>query len=322
MSITVGQIRLGVLHEMREFSNSGSIQAGADIKDYELSIIPLLNIYVPELATTTHKLERKTEIAQNMPTNMLGLINWNEEKVHAGGVDDEFIYVGANSFSVQVSGRATITIYEEVAGVWTQLRTETNIPTSGEGYVTYKGLTNAVNPTNRVKLVLSGAYRYPYRWVALFNDKFFNDSEVPTFEPYVPYALPTDAYQLDKVMWSHPERQLGDYAAFKTDFTTAVKKVLINWYEKGEFIVKYYAYPREIPTPNPSNISASDTELVDIADECKATLIHRICGTLQRDENPYMADTLESFAQISKAELVQNSSYESGYQGIINNSNW
>lgn len=323
MSITVGEVKTGVLHEMREFSNSGAIQGEADIKDYLLSIIPLLNVYLKELATTTHKLSRKFKISHNMPDNQLGKIVWNEEKVHTGGTDDEYIATGSKAYSLQVSRYATVYIKEETtAGVWETRVTINHTPTAEEGYVTYKGLTGIVTSTNRVKIVFSGDYRYPYRWVALFSDNFYNASEVPQFEPYVPYVLPANWFAKDRIEYTHSDRQFGDYAAFKFDNSTAEKTIYLNWYEKAEFICRYFAYPAVIATPSPTNLTALDSTVLDIADECLPSLIYRIAGTLLRDENPYMADTLSVEYQVAKAELVQNNSYESGESGIILNANW
>jgi hypothetical protein len=322
MSITVGDIRLGVLHEMREYSNSGTVQSTTDIKDYLLSIIPLLNVYQRELATTTNKMKRKHEISHNQPINQLGFIYWEENKYHTGGTDISYSAQGSKAYSFQVDGRATIYIEEQIAGVWTTLETITHVPTTGEGYRTYKKKITASDTANMIRVRFSGSYRYPYRWVALFSDNFYDDSEVPTFSPYVPYDLPSDYFRLERVEFSHADRQLGAYSAYKTDELTAAKKILFNWYEIGEFAIYYYAYPAVLATPDPNNILASDSATLDIADECAPVLIHRIAATLLRDENPYISDTLNNEYQVSKAELVQNSNYDQGEQGIIINSNW
>lgn len=319
--ITVGQIKTGVLHSMREFSNSGSIQGESDIKDYLLSIIPLINVYQKELATTTHKLSRKHEISHNMPDNQLGKIVWNEEQVHSS-TDVTYQAIGSRAYSLQLSRYATVYIEEEIAGIWTVLKTITHVPVDGEGYVTYKGLTNVSNVLNNVRIRFSGSYRYPYRWIALFTDNFFNDSEVPTFEPYVPYLLPSNWFTKDRIEYTHADRQFGDYAAFKFDNSTAEKTIYLNWYDKAEFICHYFAYPTVIADPNPNNLTALDNTVLDIADECLPALVHRIAATLLRDENPYMSDTADVAYQIAKAELIQNGDFETGESGIIINSNW
>ncbi len=322
MAITVGEVKTGVLHEMREYSNSGSVQGEADIKDYLLSIIPLLNVYLKELATTTHKLERCMEISHNMPANQLGLIAWNEGKVHTGGVDDIYSATGSQGFSIMASGRFSYIVQEEINGVWTDLLSYTHTPISGEGDVNKKGKLTLTSVSNNVRIVFNSAYRHPYKWVALFSDTFYDDSEVPIFDPYVPYDFPSDYFKLKEVKYSYAERQFGPYAAFKMNETTSVKQVKINWYEKGEFFVYYYVYPALIPTSTLTNLTALDSTVLDIADECLPSLVHRIAGTLLRDENPYMADVLSNEAMIAKAELVQNGDYEQGEQGIIINSNW
>jgi hypothetical protein len=321
MSITVGDIKKGVLHEMREFSNSGQIQGTDEIKDYLLSIIPLLNVYQKELAVSTQKIKRKYEISHNMPDNQLGKIIWNEDLAHSNS-DVSYSALGSRAYSFQVAKYATVYIEEEIAGVWTNLVTITHTPTAGDGYVTYKGLTGVSSTLNLVRIRFSGTYRYPYRWIALFADNFYDASEVPAFEPYVPYSLPVGFYMKDRVQWSHADRQLGDYSAYKMDETTAIKKMLINWYDKGEFTIYYYAYPTVIADPDPNNTTALDSTMLDVADECLPTLVHRIAGTLLRDENPYISDTLSQDSQIAKAELVQNDNFDYGGQGIVLNSNW
>jgi hypothetical protein len=320
--ITVGDIRNGVLHEMREYSNSGSVITSTDNKDYLLSIIPLINVYQKELATTTNKIERKIEISHHMPVNQLGYIQWNEARVHAGGVNDEFSAQGSRGYSITASGYFNFVVQEEISGVWTTLVNTTHTPTSGEGDVTYKGKLTLTSTSNKVRIVLNSAYRHPYRWVALYSDVFYNDAAVPAFDPYVPYDLPSDFYKLKEIKFAYPERQFNSYSAYKTDFVTSIKKIRLNWYEIGEFFVYYYAYPTSISDPDPNNILASDGTVLDIADECAPALIHRIASALMRDENPYISDVLREDAQIAKSELVQSTQFEQGEQSIINNSNW
>jgi hypothetical protein len=321
MSITVGDIKKGVLHEMREFSNSGQIQGTDEIKDYLLSITPLLNVYQKELAVSTQKIKRKYEISHNMPDNQLGKIIWNEDLAHS---NNDVIYsaLGSRAYSFQVAKYATVYIEEEIAGVWTNLVTITHTPTAGEGYVTYKGLTGVSSTSNLVRIRFSGTYRYPYRWIALFADNFYDASEVPAFEPYVRYTLPIAYYQFDRCEILGADRQYTDYTKYRLDYTNTEKLIKFDWYEIGEFIVRYFAYPTVIADPDPNNTAALDSTMLDVADECLPTLVHRIAGTLLRDENPYISDTLSRDSQISKAELVQNDNFDYGGQGIVLNSNW
>jgi hypothetical protein len=319
--ITVGDIKKGVLHSMREFSNSGQIQGTDEIKDYLLSIIPLLNVYQKEFAVSTQKIKRKYEISHNMPDNQLGKIIWNEDLAHSNS-DVIYSALGSRAYSFQVAKYATVYIEEEIAGVWTNLVTITHTPTAGEGYVTYKGLTGVSSTLNLVRIRFSGTYRYPYRWIALFADNFYDASEVPAFEPYVSYTLPIAYYQFDRCEILGADRQYTDYTKYRLDYTNTEKLIKFDWYEIGEFIVRYFAYPTVIADPDPNNTTALDTTMLDVADECLPTLVHRIAGTLLRDENPYISDTLSRDSQIAKAELIQNDSYEQGAQGIVLNSNW
>jgi hypothetical protein len=322
MSITVGDIKKGVLHEMREFSNSGQIQGTDEIKDYLLSIIPLLNVYQKELAVSTQKIKRKYEISHNMPDNQLGKIIWNEKLVHTGGTDDVFSATGSQGFSITASGRFSYVVQENIDGVWTTLLSYTHAPASGEGYINKKGKLTLSSTSNSVRIVFNSAYRHPYKWIALYSDTFYDDSEVPEFNPFVAYSLPSGYYQFDRCEIIGADRQYTDYTKYRLDYTNTEKLIKFDWYEIGEFIVRYYAYPTVIADPDPNNTTALDSTMLDVADECLPTLVHRIAGTLLRDENPYISDTLSRDSQIAKAELIQNDSYEQGAQGIVLNSNW
>lgn len=319
---TVENVTKGCLHLMREYSNSGQIITTSDNKDYILSVIPLLNKYQIELASTSHKLKRKFEISHNMPTNQLGLINWNEDKVHIGGVDDIYSSQGVQAFSIMASGRFSYVVQEEIAGVWTTIDSYTHTPTTGEGDVNKKKKLTLTNVTNIVRIVFNSAYRHPFKWVALFSDNFYDDSDVPIFNPFVPYTLPSNYYMTDKVEFSHADRQLNDYSAYKINYTDTTKEILLNWYEKGEFIVRYFAYPAIISDPDPNNPTNLNSTVIELPDECYPLLITGIASDLLRDENAYISDTLAQQYQMNKSELNNTTNYEQGAQGVISNSNW
>lgn len=318
--MTVGQIQNDVLHKMREYSNSGEVASGTAIDDYKLSMIPLINLYQKQLVVETKKLKRVYEIAHNMPDNQLG--EFVENEVHiTTDTDNDITYeaTGSRAYSFQVAGTATVYIEEQISGVWTTLVTVSHTPTAGEGYVTYKGLTGIGDTTNSLRIRFSGSYRYLYRWVALFEDLFASADDVPKYEPYVPYDMPSNFYEKDRVEWTFENQQYDGYGSYKFEDAES-KRLYIKWDDKGEFKVFYYAYPTFIPENGA--IGDYDSTEIDLPDEVTPTLINYIASDLKRDEDAYMSDTLFNIANIDNANLQVNSNYEQGQQGIINNDNW
>lgn len=318
----VGYVSNLVIHQMREFSNSGEIITTSDNKDYLLSVVPLINLYQREMSITTHKISKKYEISQNMPDNQLGVCTWNENQVHT---NDDISYegLGSKAYSLQVSGYATVYIEEEILGIWTNLVTISHIPTDGEGYVTYKGLTGVSDTSNQVRIRFSGAYRYLYRWVALFSDNYFSANEVPKYEPFVPYELPIDFYMKDRIDWTYANQQFNDYAEYRLEtYENNKKRIFFKYYEKGEFNVHYYAYPAFINPPNPDNVNEQDNVELDIAEEAIPALVHRICSTLTSDEDAYRSQRFSNEFATAMNNLIEFGNYEQGDQNIISNSNW
>ncbi len=320
---TVKEVKEAVLHSMREYSNSGEVINISDNKDYLLSVVPLINLYQREIATTTNKIQKTFEISQNMPTNQLGLIYWEENQTHTNA-DKSYVATGSQAYSFQVSGYSTVYVEEETApDVWATLVTITHTPTAGEGFVTYKGLTGVSDIANKVRIRFSGLYRYAFRWVALFEELYFSADEVPKFETYVPYEMPANFFNLDEVEWTHEARQYGGYMAYKWQvYENSKKRLLINWYEKGEFIIKYFAYPTKITEPSADNVDEQDAVVLEIAEETIPALVHKIASTLLRDENPYMADTFSNLYDKSMDEVIGRSSYNQGNETVISTNNW
>lgn len=319
---TVGQVKEKVIHEMREYSNSGEVTSVSDNKDYLLSIIPMINLYQLEFASSTNKITRKYEISHNMPDNLLGEFE-QENAVHT---DDDITYsaLGARAYSFQVSGTGTAYIEEETdTDVWTLRDTVSFSTAKSEGYVTYKGYTGILDTENNARIRFSGDYRYLYRWVGLFAENFVTEDEIPKYEPYVPYDLPTNLYQLNRIDATYAYQILTDYDDYRYEnYDTSLKRIFFKWNVKAEFVVHYYAYPTVIDNAPESSIDSQDDVELDIAEEVIPALVHKIASTLLSDENAYMSDILSNASELSESRVISNSNYHQGRQGLINNSNW
>lgn len=322
MSYTLGEVKRLVLQKTRNYSDGGLLITAADNADYILSMVDFINDAQLALATTTKKIRKRIEIAQNMPRNLLGFGYWNEDMVHS---TDDVSYTGnsARAYSFQVKGYATIYIEEETAtDVWTTLETITNDPSTisasdKDGYITYKGKITAADADYRIRIRFSGDYRYLYRWVALFEENFYDDDEVPAYEPFVPYALPSDFYQINTVDWTTAERIKENYALYRfEEYENSKKRIFFRWEEKGEFGVNYYAYPTKIAT------DATDATTLDIPDEVIPAVISYVSSMMLSRDRPDMADRLMADFFVHANNVEQSDVFTEGRQGIVNVNNW
>lgn len=306
-----------VLMEMGEYSNSGTLISESENKDYLLSITRLTNDAMTQIATLGKTNFKTFDISHLMPVNQLGETNWNEEHFH-DSVDVIFQAIGTRVCSFQVGDTSTIYIEEEILGVWTLLDTISHVNTGGTGYKTYKGVLTLTSATNNVRIRFSGSYYYPLRWVGMFKE---NLSTPIAFEPFVPYAMPSSFYTLDSVKFLHSTRQYEEYGAYQID--KANKTILLNWYEKGEFKVNYFAYPTRL-TISSTDVHIADNETVDIPDEYIQSLKYQVAGSLKAavDQKYGEADRYNNFFVDNLTEVGKNKQKDSGFNQIQSLSGW
>jgi hypothetical protein len=329
MSYTVGRIKDEVLNLMREKSNAGDIDVGDNVADYFISVPPLINMHQKTVARSCSKIKKIFEIAQNMPDNLLGTRTWNGEETHetiAIDNDETFSSIGAQAYSFQVAGTATIFIEEETAtDVWTILDTINHVSTTGQGYVSYNGAIGAVDLDNDVRIRFSGIYRYPYRWVALFAD-LFPTADLPIYEPYVPYDLPVDFYQKNKVEWKHEMEQFEGYSDFRFDtHSGSSKRIFLYYFDKGEFRINYYAYPIVVPDLDPGNQNypnEQDDFVLDLPDEACPALVMLIASNLKHDEDPGMSMNFKNDAYIELNDIQITDTSDQSSTSVINTYGW
>ena len=311
-----------VLHKLREFSNAGQINDEGRNRDYLLSIPSFLNQVQREIATTVRKIAKVYDIAHNMPDNQFGRVEWYEEEVH-DTEDRTFAATGSNAYSFQIAGTATVYIEEEINSVWTTLITINNTFALSEGFTTYKGrITGITNPNNSIRIRFSGDYYYPFRWVALFTQKYATDAEVPAYEPYVPYDLPVDFFDVDTVIATFNERQYVEWSNYRFEQRDSNRKrILINWYERGEFQVHYWSYPTELVL-DVDNLSSNNSYVIEIADEAIPAAVSKVAALLMVDEDLNIHDILMQDFYIQMNNVQQFDNRKNGFQVIQNINNW
>ena len=317
---TVGRILEEALHTMREYSNSGEVADGDAVVDYELSIIPLINKHQISIARETKCYKQVYDIAHNYPENQLD--TWEEVEQHIA-TDISYEGAGSQSYSFQVGGYATIYIEEETGDdVWTTLDTITHTPVAGDGYYTYKGLTNVVDTDNNVRVRFSGDYFYPYRYVGLFAENYPTDAEVPNYQPYVPYTMPDDFMDLDFIDYTPQYGQLINYSDYRIETEGSVETLYINWKDKCEIKVNYFAVPAVIDIPPTTTPKLYNSTTLSIPDKACIALIDMIAADLMRTENAYLSDTLRNHSFITTNSITENQSNDRGARTIQDTYNW
>ena len=320
--MTVGDITKGVLHSMREYSNSGELAEEQDVKDYLISMVPLINVYQSQIATEQNALSGRYDIAQNNPANMLGT-DWYEDKVHTNE-DVSYEASGPKAYSFQVSGIATIYIEEETsADTWTILETISHTPSEGGGYEQYKNTITASDDSNTIRIRFSGLYRYLYRYIAFFEYPYSSATYVPTYQPYVEYLLPETVFRVRNMERSHPDGQRKAYSDYRIEQHSKSRfTVLIPWKDSGEFIVYYYTYPEIITEPSISNLTEQDDTELDLPDEWKSVLIDRITSNLLSDESARRSEKFNASFQEGMNIRSARQQPGIGQKQIVNKGNW
>lgn len=211
---------------------------------------------VQKRLATIKKIPAQIKISQNPIPNLLGLYGANEVQ-HFPGTNATYTGAGAKAFSLEVNGPCTLLFEEYQGGAWQNVSgtyfdgTNTvafagSIVVSGiSSFVNYRGVLTA---TGEVRLTISALYPMISRYRAFFGYTFANAAGVPLFRPFVPYDLPADYMEFDRMMREYDERQFNENTDYKI---TNDNKVWLNWYLTGQFIVYYWKYPATITPTTP-----------------------------------------------------------------------
>lgn len=179
---------------------------------------------------------RKTfSITQNNPENLLGtstsLFSLQEH------INEDVIYecVGATSYHFFVDDIATIYIEEYLIDTWTVIQTIDHVSNT---YKTYKGLFSITNATNKVRIRFSGSYYYHFHNVAMWAIPFSSAEKIPNFSNFAYHTVPNDFYKAEKVT--------KDGVATKDYHWENPHLLRLDYYDYGEFLLHYQAYPTTI----------------------------------------------------------------------------
>lgn len=247
--MTLSEMIVKAIKLTNNYSNNGQLVSptSGNYQDYVLRMRDLANDAQLEIAKYI-KIPAVYSFTQYPVQNLLGR--------HAGfdmeqytGTEKVYAACGAKSYYFEVDKPCTVYIEEEINGAWTELK---RIDVTGINKFTgYKGNLSLSNDNNAVRMRFTGDYPFMIRHRALFPHNFPTDDEVPVYKSYVPYELPDDYMELDKVYRWYDQRQ---YQVIPGDYKLTGKKTIeINWFLTGQFDVHYFRLPTVIDDNTPDD---------------------------------------------------------------------
>jgi hypothetical protein len=233
-------------------------------------------VKIPAVFTVTHN-----------PIPIQGNLTSHNTIQYLPGTDRVFTNVGTKAYYFEMDNIGTVTI--AVNGV--VIKTIEN--TEKRKFTAHNGNTGAES-TDTVVITFTGEYPYNIKNIAPYAYKFPTDDDVPVYDQYVGYDMPSDFMSFDTVTLRTDPRLYELYKAFKWENN---KRVILEYYKTGSFDIHYYKYPTAIlPT-------AADTTVLEIEDKAFDLLVLHTGILATAADNPTLSAYLRSIF-IEKAQNV------------------
>jgi hypothetical protein len=233
-------------------------------------------VKIPAVFTVTHN-----------PIPIQGNLNSHNTIQYLPGTDRVFTNVGTKAYYFEMDNIGTVTI--SINGV--VVKTIEN--TVKRKYTAYKGNTGAES-TDTVVITFTGEYPYNIKNIAPYAYKFPTDDDVPVFDQYPGYDMPSDFMSFDTVTLRTDPRLYELYKAFKWENN---KRVILEYYKTGSFDIHYYKYPTAIA------VDAADDTALEIEDKAFDLLVLHTGILATAADNPTLSAYLRSIF-IEKAQNV------------------
>lgn len=282
---------------MAEYSVDGVPIPDGENADYLNRMNRFADVAQKELAQVK-KIHAVFSLSNNPIKPQQGLLTGFEIRQHLPGTEIVDTFTGSKAYYFEVDNVADIYIDENIKGVWTNVVTINNV-TKGQ-FTAYKGLINASNPSNDIRLRFSGNYVYNIRNKALFAYSFPTAEDVPNYRPYIKYQMPNDFMELQKVIQQGDPRTYIDMISFKWE---GKKTFVLNYYDTGSFDIHYYRYPTNIES------STLDTYEFEIDVEAQEAIPFFVGGHSLIDENPTLAIQLLNEYQTKLSRLFTDDDF-------------
>lgn len=273
-----GDAKAKTISLLNQKSNAGNLIASTDgnTLDFTLRMPALFDVTQKEIATTAKYIHKVKSISQNSIPNQLStsLAPFDSvQHLSTDLVDAEAL--GALSYSFEVDNVATIYIEEEnPVGTWTILSTINNTTPKGT-FTKYTGFTNVVSPLHNVRLRFSGSYPYNIRNRALFAYLFPTISDIPDYERFIKYTMPTDYFKLQSIVNKDID---FPYIQSEPWYWEGRNVLSVDYRVKGSLDIFYFAYPADIPD------NVADSYAFEIDEEAAQAMPFYVASQLLIDD--------------------------------------
>jgi hypothetical protein len=295
--MTYLEFRNIVLKVLNKFSARGTELNVTKTADIRLKIQDFINAELMDLASTTGKIPAKYSYVQKPVCNTLAY-DTSSIKQHLPNVDFAVSLAGAKAYFFEAVGPATVTIDELIGGVWTNLETITIADTVVE-MTEYKGLINASDATNVVRLNFSGSYLYAFQNYILYPYTFPSDATVQQHRPRFIYSLPDDFLKINNLTVRKDEVEDKTYI-----LDQANRKLSINRYVEGEYILNYWRKPTYITITGVD--ATDDAQIVDANADGIYILALGVASLITAKNDPATSVLLNNLYEAKKSNLTSS----------------
>lgn len=294
-----GTFKSDTLKLLNQWSISGSLISETDENtlDMTLRFPSFLNKVLNEIATTAKYIHKKHSVSQNpIPNLLVNPLSCFDIIQHTDTDITSMVAKGANSYHFMVDGVSSWVIEEErTPNVWTELSNGSQTTPKGQ-YTRYKGFTGVTDTSYNVRIRFTGAYPYNIRNRALYAYLFPTVQDIPDYERYVIYEMPSDFFALNKVV------QKGQSMIYDNTLDwnwEGRNKIALNYFLVGEIDIFYHAYPAVVPD------NVADNYVLELDEEaCQAATYGVACEVFRTDpQNKSVSDKLFAVYQGKLANM-------------------
>ena len=275
--MTVNEVILDARAILDEYTDDGAVIASSELPDFIASAIRFADMGQKELYSIG-RIQKTLEIVNKPIENQLA----NGFNIEEFTGDDKY-YPNENglpnikSYHIEADQTHEIIIQEYEGGSWLDLVT---IDATVTTMTAYKGNLSPTTTGNNIRIKVTGESFYRTINRALFLYKFNTDANVPNYNPWVRYELPTDFKSLDMVVEEYPEQNYGNLATYKFEQPN-------KFYYNYDFVGKI----RIIYKPVPVTLTTVDDEL-EIDDIVAKALSFYVASWLSPYSNQSMTNPL------------------------------
>ncbi|MDD4564837.1 MAG: hypothetical protein PHE79_05100 [Eubacteriales bacterium] len=270
-----------------------SLAPTRNTKDYLNAMVETTNRGLQDLSTAGKYITKKIIITQGKIKNILPMPLYMMNIYQHIKDDTAYSADGALAYYFEVDGTATVEI--KVGGVVVE-----TLSPIGRGFKAFKGIIS--NPEGKTaEIVFRGSYPYQYRNIALYDAVFEQEEDIWEYlseKRYDLRELTEDFYRLvttDLVLQSgFNERR---YEKTSEYYWEGDSVLVLNGQQHGEWIVHYYAYPKEVTT------ETQDNDDIELDPEVAKLLAVYNAAELMEDEDIGKAQYFREQYEAGKAQL-------------------